>query len=139
MGAAGSIVYWYFLQETRQIPYAQLTLTYTLVYAGLVLVIFVRPPIRPLVGGGPQHGDPRPAAMVLLVLFLIVAGIPFAEDLLKLSWLEEPQHYLVVALAVVGWALFLRFLWLLMPVEGRAGRPGLWDWIAGRSKWRSGR
>ena len=141
MGAAGSIVYWYFLQETGQIPYAQLALTYTLVFAGLALVIFVRPPIRPLVVGGPQHGDPRPTAMVLvlLVLFLIVAGIPFTEDLLQLSWLEEPHHYLVVALAVVAWALFLRFLWLLMPVEGRAGRPGLWDWIAGHSKRRSGR
>lgn len=140
MGAAGSIVYWYFWQETGRIPYAQLALTYTLVFAGLALVIFVRPPIRPLVGG-PQHSDPRPTAMVLvlLVLFLVVAGIPFTEELLKLSWLEEPHHYLVVALAVVGWALFLRFLWLLMPVEGRAGRPGFWDWIAGRSKRRSGR
>jgi len=140
MGAAGSMVYWYFWQETGRIPYAQLALTYTLVFAGLALVIFVRPPIRPLVGG-PQHSDPRPTAMVLvlLVLFLVVAGIPFTEELLKLSWLEEPHHYLVVALAVVGWALFLRFLWLLMPVEGRAGRPGFWDWIAGRSKRRSGR
>jgi cation-transporting ATPase E len=141
MGAAGSIVYWYFLQETGRIRYAQLTLTYTLVLAGLVLVIFVRPPIRPLVGGGPRHSDLRPTALVLvlLVLFLGVAGIPFTEELLKLSWLEEPEHYLVVALAVLAWALFLRFLWLLMPVEGRAGRPGLWDWIAGRSKRRSGR
>jgi len=140
MGAAGSIVYWYFLQETGRIPYAQLGLTYTLVFAGLVLVIFVRPPIRPLVGGGPQPGDLRPTVLVLvlLVLFLVVAGIPLAQDFLKLSWLEKPQHYLVVALAVVAWALFLRFLWLLMPVEGRTGRPGLWDWIAGRSKRRSG-
>jgi magnesium-transporting ATPase (P-type) len=141
MGAAGSIVYWYFLQETGEIPYAQLTLTYTLVFAGLVLVIFARPPIRPLLAGGPQHGDLRPTVLVLvlMVLFLVVAGIPFTEELLKLSWLEEPDDYLVVALAVVAWAVFLRFLWLLMPVEGRAGRPGVWGWIRGRSTQRSGR
>jgi magnesium-transporting ATPase (P-type) len=141
MGAAGSIVYWYFLQETGRIPYAQLGLTYTLVFAGLVLVIFVRPPIRPLLGGGPQHGDLRPTVLVLvlLVLFLVVAGIPFTEELLKLSWLEEPDDYLVVALAVVAWALFLRFIWLMMPVEAREGRPGLWDWIVGRSRKRAGR
>jgi cation-transporting ATPase E len=126
MGTAGSIVYWYFRQETGQIPYAQLALTYTLVFAGLVLVIFVRPPIRPLVGSGSQPGDFRPMAMVLvlLVIFLVVAGIPLSEELLELRWLEEPRHYLIVALAVVAWALLLRFIWLLIPVEGRAGRGG---------------
>jgi hypothetical protein len=82
---------------------------------------------------------PTVLVLVLLVLFLVVAGLPFTEELLKLSWLEEPDDYLVVALAVVAWALFLRFLWLLMPVEGRAGRSGFWGWIRRRSTQRSGR
>jgi magnesium-transporting ATPase (P-type) len=139
MGAAGSLVYGYFLRETGQIPYAQLTLTYTLVFAGLVLVIFVRPPIRPPGGDGSQPADLRPTVMVLvlLVLFLVVAGIPLSQELLKLSWLEEPHHYLVVALTVVAWAVLLRFIWLVMPVEGRVGRLVFWDWIRGRSKRRS--
>jgi magnesium-transporting ATPase (P-type) len=141
MGVAGSMVYWYFLQETGRIPYAQLALTYTLVFAGLVLVILIRPPIRRLVRGGSQPADPRPLVMVLvlLVLFLVVAEIPLAQEILMLSRLEEPLHYLVVALTVVAWALLLSVIWLVVPVEGRVGRLGLWDWRRGRSGRRSGR
>jgi hypothetical protein len=93
------------------------------VFAGLALVLFVRPPFRSLLGRSPQQGDPRPAALALalLLLFLLVAGIPLAHELLKLSWLEEPSHYLVVVVAVVAWALLLRFIRVLTPVEARPG------------------
>jgi hypothetical protein len=141
LSVVGSIVFRYFLQETGQVAYAQLILTYTLVLAGLVLVIFVRPPVRRLLGGGPQEGDPRPAVMVLvlLVLFLVVGGIPLAQEILKLSWLDDPRHYGVSVMAVLAWAFLLRFIWLLMPVEARPGRSGLWAWRPGRSRGRSAR
>jgi magnesium-transporting ATPase (P-type) len=119
LSAAAFIVYQFFLTSFRSIEYAQLTLTYTLVIAGLLLVIFVRPPTRIFAGGSPLSRDWRPTwlVMILLFAFILVASIPLAQELLKIGWLQEPSHYLFIMLVVTGWAFTLRIIWRVWPLE----------------------
>jgi cation-transporting ATPase E len=121
LGATGMVVYWFFLDRTGEVAYAQLALTYTLVLSGLVLVVFVRPPWPSRVGGVAQGGDWRPTALVLvlLALFFLAASIPLAEQFFQLTQLRQPTDYLFVGLAVLAWALLLRFILLLVPQTRR--------------------
>lgn len=116
-------IYTYFLNISGEISYAQLTVTYTLVIAGLLLVIFVRPPTRIWGGGSPVSGDWRPTWMVLVLLFafILVISIPLAQELLMVSWLREPSHYLIIMLAVSGWAFTLRLIWRIWPLKNMTG------------------
>lgn len=116
LGTTGMVVHWFFLDRTGELAYAQLALTYTLVISGLVLVIFVRPPWPSRVGGIVQRGDWRPTALVLvlLALFFVAASLPLAEQFFGLTQLRQPIDYLFVGLAVLAWALLLRFVWLLV-------------------------
>lgn len=122
-GAAAAVVFSYFLEQTGDVSYAQLTLTYTVVLAGLLLVVFVRPPLRPRLRGDTSSGDWRPAVLVLvaMVLFFILAAIPLAQRLLYLDWLRQPEDYLFIGFVVLAWAVLLRFIWLIVPF-GRTGR-----------------
>jgi hypothetical protein len=71
------------------------------------------------VGDQVSSGDWRPTAVVIvaLIAFFLATTIPLAQKLLLLDWLRQPTDYLVVGLAVLAWALFLRFIWRLMPLE----------------------
>jgi magnesium-transporting ATPase (P-type) len=123
MSAAAVVVYRIFLTRTGDVAYAQLAITYTLVISGLVLVVLLRPPVRgpTLVGGGgnERSGDWRPAALVLvlLVLVLVAAWIPLAEQLFGLTRLQQPVDYAIVGLAVLAWAFAASFLWRVRPLE----------------------
>ena len=90
-----------------------------LVLSGLVLVILLRPPVRPRLGGDHRSGDWRPTVMVLvlLVLLFVVASIPLAKDLFGLTPLEKPQDYLVIGLAVGAWVSVASLLWWIAPLE----------------------
>jgi magnesium-transporting ATPase (P-type) len=83
MSAAALAVYVFFLSRTGEVAYAQLTLIYTLVITGLLLVVFIRPPWQPRLGGITQSGDWRPTAMILILmaLFLLLAGLPIMGEL----------------------------------------------------------
>ena len=131
MSAAAMAVYVFFLDRTGEIAYAQLTLTYTLVIAGLLLVVFIRPPWQPRLGGTIQSGDWRPTAMVLIlmVLFLLLAPLPIMGELFALDRLRESSDYLVVGLAVLAWAFSLRFLLLVFPLVPRVSVPILQPWL----------
>jgi magnesium-transporting ATPase (P-type) len=119
MSAAAAVVYRIFLTMSGEVAYAQLATTYTLVISGLVLVVLLRPPVRPKVGGDVRSGDWRPTAMVLVLLALIfvVASIPLADDLFGLKPLQQTTDYLVVGLAVLAWAFAASFFWRVMPLE----------------------
>ena len=122
MGAAAVVVYIIFLEISGEVAYAQLTVTYTLVISGLVLVVLLRPPVRglTLVGMGDERsGDWRPTVMVmvLLILVFVVASIPLADNLFGLKPLQQPTDYLVVGLAVLAWASTAVFLWWVRPLE----------------------
>lgn len=119
MSAVAFIVYQYFLALSGEIAYAQLAVTYTLVITGLLLVIFVRPPTRLWAGGSPRSTDWRPTWLVLVLLFAygLVVSIPLAQELLEISWLREPWHYLFILLVASGWAFTLRLIWRIWPLE----------------------
>jgi magnesium-transporting ATPase (P-type) len=122
---AGFLVYLTFLDRTGELEYAQLGLTYSLVAMGLLLVVFVRPPLpfsRWRTQG--RYGDWRPTllALALFILFLIMTRIPLAHQLFLIGPLRQPDHYLVIGIAVLAWAVTLRFVWWIVPLVPVAPR-----------------
>jgi hypothetical protein len=118
--AAGVVVYSYFLEMYADVAYVQLAVTHTLVVTGLLLVVFVRPPIRLLAGGSKYSAysaDWKPTLLVLflLIAFWILTSIPLAERLLDVTRLNSFDDYLFILLVVSIWAVFLNILWRLWP------------------------
>ncbi|HSR34599.1 MAG TPA: HAD family hydrolase, partial [Anaerolineae bacterium] len=134
ISAAGLVVYVLFLERTSDRAYTQLVLTYALVAMGLLLVLFLRPPIRLLGGGSTKAGGRRftVVVVVLLVAFLLVSMIPLAYELFLLEPLRQPGDYAVVGVVVLGWAVTLRFIWWAMPFVDRVERAT--RTLAGRSR-----
>ncbi len=134
------LVYLYFFNQTGRVAHAQLAVTYFLIYAGLLLAVFAKPPWRSP-GEERDRGHRREWRMAGLALFLGIAAfflpaIPAAQRHLRLDWLQQPADY-VVGLAVVRWALILSLVWwILLPVarliRNRARRGG-----TAAAKWRS--
>lgn len=91
---------------------AQTSLTTFLVYTGLMLVLFVEPPIRWFVGGDEYSGDWRPTAVagVLLLAFIAILLIEPFRSFAELLPLPIEGHALIGAAAVV-WMLVLRAAW----------------------------
>jgi len=125
MSLTALLVYLHFLERTGSTPYAQLTLTYALVYMGLVLAVLVNPPWRSRRGDrdGSRSVDWRMVklGLVLGIVALILPGIPAAQELFKLDWLQRPADYGVIAVAVVSWAVILNLVWRFVPSTD------LWD------------
>lgn len=91
---------------------AQTGLTTFLVYTGLLLVLFVEPPIHWFVGGDEFSGDIRPTlvAGALLVGFLLILLIEPFRIFAELLPLPLPVHLLILAFALL-WMLVLRLAW----------------------------
>ena len=92
--------------------FSQSVLTVYSVLVGLLLVLFVEPPVQWLVGGDKYSGDKRPAVLVLamLAVFLAIMAVPSLRqffELLPLEW----QDWLAVMGVVVAWALAQRLVW----------------------------
>jgi cation-transporting ATPase E len=121
MGLVGVVVYALFLQRSNSTEYAQLAVTYALVAMGLMLVIFIKPPLHFAWGSLPARGDLRPTLLVMgaALIFVVMTYIPLAQRLFEIAPLRLPAHYLVIGLATAAWALGLRFLWLVIPLERR--------------------
>ena len=108
---AGLAVYGYFLSAHQDRAYAQLTLTYTLVLAGLLLVVFIRPP-KPLKPG--RDWLFAVMAVILMAIFLVLPAIRLAQKYLGLYWLQQPADYLIVGIAVLCWGVVLQLTWLIL-------------------------
>ena len=119
MGAVATIVYRIFLERTGEVAYAQLTLTYTLVIAGLLLVLFVKSPEHLGRAGAILSGDKRFLLLVLglLVLFAILVSVPLTQDFFELALLRQPTDYLIVGAASFAWAITMRLIWLIKPLQ----------------------
>ncbi len=119
MGAAAMVVYVIFLEMSQKVAYAQLAITYTLMFSGMTLAVLLRTPVRLQAGGGERGGDWRPMTLILVLLavVLIVAPIPLADQFFGLKPLERFLDYAIVSLAVLAWALGTSFLWRVAPVE----------------------
>lgn len=91
---------------------AQTALTSFTVFAGLLLVVFVEPPIQFFVGGDVFSGDWRPTllAVGLLVAYLVVLAVdPFRAffEMISLPVLV----YVAIGLMTIVWMLVLRMMW----------------------------
>jgi cation-transporting ATPase E len=112
VAVAALAVYLIYLQAMDDVQIARTALTTFTVLCGLVLIPFVEPPTQFWVGGDKLSGDKRPAvlAAALLALFAVIVLLPAARDFFELVLLR-PLDYALIALAVVAWALTLRFIW----------------------------
>jgi cation-transporting ATPase E len=91
---------------------AQTALTTFLVYSGLLLVLFVEPPIRWFVGGDVYSGDWRPTAVAaaLLLGFFVVLLFDPLRSFAELLPLPIALHGLIAVVTVI-WMLILRAAW----------------------------
>jgi magnesium-transporting ATPase (P-type) len=120
---AAFLVYRYFLEQSGRMAYAQLALTYTLMYAGLLLALFAKPPWSsrtPGARGSEKDAGKGDWRMVVLVFVLGVAAtflpaIPPAQQYLGLDWLQKPADYRIVGVAVAAWAVLLNLIWWMLP------------------------
>jgi len=97
---------------------AQSALTSFLVFAGLVLVVFVEPPVAWLAVIEPQSPDRRPTilAAVLAALFLVLLAVPAGRTVFALQPLGATE-LAIVFVAVVAWAAALHAVWRYRVVE----------------------
>jgi cation-transporting ATPase E len=119
---AGGSVFLFFLNQTGQAAYAQLALTYFLIFAGLALVIFLRPPLRfPAFRRSKQEiaheapdWKPTLLAIASLIVFLIMTLIPLAQKSFQVVPLNQPADYVMIILALIGWAALLSLVrWIM--------------------------
>ena len=97
---------------------AQSALTAFAVFSGLLLVPFVVPPAKFLVGGRELSGDWRPTLLALgmLIVFLIMVAIPEIRAFFSLVPLDRID-YLLVGAITVGWGLIQLWLWRIHLIE----------------------
>ncbi len=107
------LVYAWFLARSGDPAYARLGVTYVLLGAGWLRLLFVLPPTPFWVGGAQLRGDRRVFGLILgtILLFLLVMSFPLLRELLFFDGLRQATDYLVVTLAVAVWALGVRAIW----------------------------
>ncbi len=100
-----------FVQEVATLA-AQTALTSFLVYSGLLLLVFVEPPIPWFVGGDELSGDWRPTKLAggLLIAYFLILLIEPLRSFFELLVLPIWAH-IGIALVTVVWMLVLRAAW----------------------------
>lgn len=91
---------------------ARTVLTTLTTIGGLLLIIFVEPPVRFLAAGDEFSGDWRPTIMtvVLLLVYIMLMIVPGLREFFELALLE-PRDWLIIIGVLLVWAFALRFLW----------------------------
>lgn len=121
---AGVITYFSFSEGFLENQTSHLAVTYTLVFTGLLVVLFLRPPYRWLAGAASLTSDNRILKMVLVLTGLffttvaLSAAIPFLNDLLLLDWLDPLTDYLIITGIVIVWAAVLLVTWHIWRLPG---------------------
>ncbi len=109
------------------IPIAQSALTSFAIFCGLLLLLFVAPPVEPLGDGSPVTPDRRPAilALILGAVYLLVLASPTLRQFFDLTPLSIAAYLLLGALAIL-WGLVLRWTWRSWILERFLGiAPGI--------------
>ncbi len=91
---------------------AQTSLTTFTVFASLLLVVFVEPPLEFFVGGDEYSGDWRPTilAIVMLLVYLFIAV--YEPTLAFFEMVDLPiLAFVAIALITIIWMLLLRMAW----------------------------
>lgn len=114
--------------------YAQLAVTYALLFAGWLRLFFLQPPSKLWVGGAPLRGDRRVVGMVTftIIVFVLFFAIPIFQDLLTMTWLPYLQDYLLVTLCTLVWAVIVSAIWrfrLIEPIANQFAHP---SWFRGK-------
>jgi cation-transporting ATPase E len=91
---------------------AQTSLTVFTSLSGLILLVFVEPPVQFFVGGDEFSGDRRPTALMIAML-LVFTGIMVVEPLRHFFGLLvlSRETYLMIFAAVAGWMFVVRAAW----------------------------
>ena len=97
---------------------ARTALTAFLVYAGLLLIVFVEPPIPWFAVVEPITRDRRPAllALVLGVGFIITIQVGMARSFFSFG-VPAPRDAVLVVVAIVVWTVLVREFWRRRLVE----------------------
>lgn len=112
LSLVASGVYQYFMQTAGRVAYAQQAVSFTVLYAGLLVGYLTRPSRRT-----------GTLALVLAAVATLLPGSVPTRWLFRLEWLASPRDYAVVLAAVVCWALLVLLAWrLLPPVDGSRQR-----------------
>jgi cation-transporting ATPase E len=113
LGVLSMVVYAWFLARSGDPEYAHLGVTWALLGAGWLRLLFVLPPTPFWVGGAQLRGDRRVYWLILsmVLLFLFVLSLPLLSDLLFIGWLHSAPDYAAVALALALWTFGLRAIW----------------------------
>jgi len=100
-----------FVREVAALT-AQSALTTFLVYSGLLLVVFVEPPIQWFVGGDEYSGDWRPTILVgvLLICYWLILTIEPIQAFFEILVLPFEAHIGIGATTLI-WMLVLRIIW----------------------------
>ncbi len=93
-------------------PIAQSALVTFTPYCGLLLVVFVQPPLKFLSGGDEYSGDWRPSilALVILVCFFIVLTIPAGRKFFDLQLLPVVDYLMLGGFALL-FAIIMLVVW----------------------------
>jgi magnesium-transporting ATPase (P-type) len=116
LSGAALVVHLTFLETSGEIAYVHLAVTHFLVAAGVLIPVFLKPPLRASTHGI-QAGDWRLSALSAgaLVLFVVLTYIPLAQELLKIGPLHGMEDYATVAGLVLAWAIVLLVSWRIIP------------------------
>ncbi len=108
---------------TLALDNARTALTAFLVYAGLLLIVFVEPPIRWFAVVEPLARDRRPAllAVVLGVGFLLTLRVHLAREFFSFG-VPTPRDAVLVAVALAGWTILVREAWRRRLIERFLGQ-----------------
>lgn len=100
-----------FIIEVAQLT-AQTALTTFTLLAGLLLVVFVEPPVNFFVGGDKFSGDWRPTllAFAMLIVYIGILAITPLRNFFELVPLP-PTAYAGIVLITLIWMLLLRLAW----------------------------
>ncbi|HLI28433.1 MAG TPA: HAD-IC family P-type ATPase [Chloroflexota bacterium] len=103
----------------RALPVAQSALLAITTFCGLLLLLFVEPPLRALaVAPEEYHGDWRPTllAAAMLASYLTIVSVPWLRDFFELAALGWGDYLALGALAGL-WGIGLHFLWRRRLIE----------------------
>jgi cation-transporting ATPase E len=102
-----------FRRSGADVTTSQNAVTFGVIVMGLVLFLFVQPPVRALAGGNVYSGDRRYTylALALLVLYFILAATILGYWLFKIELLPQASDYFAIGGVVVVWAFVLLAVW----------------------------
>ena len=118
IAAVGLTMYLFYLSVGASVAVARTALTTTIVLCGITLIPFVQPPSAAWAGGSEVNGDRRAAilALALVLLYIAVLAVPPLREFYGLALLPAPAYAMIV-MVVFAWAVALRWIWRLHPIE----------------------